>query len=81
MASSRIVAIADPVKPSTPDALKALVADGIKVIMLTGDNRTTANAVAEPRIADVEAEVLPDQERGDRKTAKADGSSRWPVTA
>src|SRR6266699_198645 len=41
-----LFAIADPVKPSTPDALKALAAEGIKVIMLTGDNRTTANAVA-----------------------------------
>ena len=41
-----LFAIADPVKASTPDALKALAAEGIKVIMLTGDNRTTANAVA-----------------------------------
>jgi Cu+-exporting ATPase len=57
-----IVAIADPVKASTPDALKALAAEGIKVIMLTGDNRTTANAVAKRLgISDVEAEVLPDQ--------------------
>src|SRR5712692_3921310 len=57
-----IFAIADPVKPSTPDALKALAAEGIKVIMLTGDNRTTANAVARKLgITDVEAEVLPDQ--------------------
>jgi Cu+-exporting ATPase len=57
-----LFAIADPVKASTPDALKALAADGIKVIMLTGDNRTTANAVARNLgIADVEAEVLPDQ--------------------
>jgi len=57
-----LFAIADPVKPSTPDALKALAAEGIKVIMLTGDNRTTANAVARSLgIADVEAEVLPDQ--------------------
>jgi Cu+-exporting ATPase len=57
-----LFAIADPVKPSTPDALKALAAEGIKVIMLTGDNRTTANAVARKlRISDVEAEVLPDQ--------------------
>ena len=49
-------------KASTPDALKALAAEGIKVIMLTGDNRTTAQAVARRLgIADVEAEVLPDQ--------------------
>ena len=57
-----LFAIADPVKASTPDALKALAAEGIKVIMLTGDNRTTADAVAKSLgIADVEAEVLPDQ--------------------
>src|SRR5450756_592121 len=57
-----LFAIADPVKASTPDALKALAAEGIKVIMLTGDNRTTANAVARSLgISDVEAEVLPDQ--------------------
>lgn len=57
-----LFAIADPVKASTPDALKALAAEGIKVIMLTGDNRTTASAVARKLgIVDVEAEVLPDQ--------------------
>ena len=57
-----LMAIADPVKGSTPDALKALAAEGIKVIMLTGDNATTAQAVARKLgIADVEAEVLPDQ--------------------
>lgn len=57
-----LFAIADPIKPSTPDALKALAADGIKVIMLTGDNGTTANAVAKRLgISEVEAEVLPDQ--------------------
>jgi Cu+-exporting ATPase len=57
-----LFAIADPIKPSTPDALKALAAEGIKVIMLTGDVRTTANAVAKKLgIAEVEAEVLPDQ--------------------
>ncbi|MBC9877664.1 heavy metal translocating P-type ATPase [Bradyrhizobium sp. INPA01-394B] len=57
-----LFAIADPIKPSTPDALRALAADGIKVIMLTGDNRTTANAVAKRLgISEVEAEVLPDQ--------------------
>jgi Cu+-exporting ATPase len=57
-----LFAIADPVKPSTPGALKALTAEGIKVIMLTGDNRITANAVARKLgIAEVEADVLPDQ--------------------
>ncbi|QDF41054.1 heavy metal translocating P-type ATPase [Bradyrhizobium symbiodeficiens] len=57
-----LFAIADPVKASTPEALKALASEGIKVIMLTGDNRTTAEAVARRLgIADVEAEVLPDQ--------------------
>jgi len=57
-----LFAIADPVKASTPDALKALAAEGIKVIMLTGDNRTTAKAVARRLgITEVEAEVLPDQ--------------------
>jgi P-type Cu+ transporter len=57
-----LFAIADPVKASTPAALKALAEEGVKVIMLTGDNRTTANAVARRLgIADVEAEVLPDQ--------------------
>ncbi len=57
-----VIAIADPVKETTPAALKALAADGIRVVMLTGDNRTTAQAVAKRLgIADVEAEVLPDQ--------------------
>ena len=57
-----LFAIADPVKATTPDALKALAAEGIKVIMLTGDNKTTANAVARSLgITEVEAEVLPDQ--------------------
>jgi Cu+-exporting ATPase len=57
-----LFAIADPVKATTAEALKALAAEGIKVIMLTGDNRTTADAVARKLgLADVEAEVLPDQ--------------------
>jgi len=57
-----IIAIADPVKQTTPDALKALAADNIRVVMLTGDNRTTAQAVARQLgISEVEAEVLPDQ--------------------
>jgi Cu+-exporting ATPase len=56
------IAIADPVKPSTPEALAALKAEGLRIVMLTGDNWTTARAIAKQLgIADVEAEVLPDQ--------------------
>jgi P-type Cu+ transporter len=57
-----VIAIADPVKATTPDALRALGHDGIHVVMLTGDNRTTAQAVAKRLgITDIAAEVLPDQ--------------------
>jgi Cu+-exporting ATPase len=56
------IAIADPIKPSTPAALQALAAQGVNVVMLTGDNRTTAQAIARRLgIAQVEAEVLPDR--------------------
>ena len=56
-----IFAIADPVKETTPEALAALRRDGIHVVMLTGDNRTTAEAVGRRLgIDEVEAEVLPD---------------------
>ncbi|MGE3160325.1 MAG: HAD-IC family P-type ATPase, partial [Xanthobacteraceae bacterium] len=56
-----VIAIADPVKATTPEALKALSEAGLHVVMLTGDNRTTAQAVARQLgIAEVEAEVLPD---------------------
>ena len=57
-----IIAIADPLKPSTPDALKTLRADGVRVVMLTGDNATTAAAVARRLgITEIEAGVLPAQ--------------------
>ena len=57
-----IIAIADPVKATTPEALAALAMQGVRVIMLTGDNETTARAVARRLgIADVEADVLPEQ--------------------
>jgi len=57
-----ILAIADPVKPTTPDALQALAGEGVRVVMLTGDNATTAAAVARRLgIAAVEADVLPEQ--------------------
>jgi Cu+-exporting ATPase len=56
------IGIADQVKQTTPAALKALAEAGIHVIMLTGDNRVTAEAIARRLgIDDVEADVLPDQ--------------------
>jgi len=57
-----IIAVADPIKESTLPALKALKAEGIRIVMLTGDNHTTALAVARQLgIRDVEAEVLPER--------------------
>jgi P-type Cu+ transporter len=57
-----VVAIADPVKATTPEALRALKDEGVRVVMLTGDNRTTAEAVAARLgLSEVEAEVLPDR--------------------
>lgn len=57
-----VIGIADPVKATTPKAIRDLQASGIRVIMLTGDNRMTAEAVAHSLgIQSVEAEVLPDQ--------------------
>jgi Cu+-exporting ATPase len=57
-----LLAVADPIKPTTPEAIRALHADGIRIVMLTGDNAATANAVARRLgIDEVVAEVLPDQ--------------------
>jgi len=59
-----ILAVADPVKETTKAALAALAADGLRVVMLTGDNRTTAEAVARRLgITEVEAEVLPEDKQ------------------
>jgi Cu+-exporting ATPase len=56
-----ILGVADPIKPSTPEALAALRADGLRIVMLTGDSRATAEAVAKRlAIDEVIAEVLPD---------------------
>ena len=69
-----VVAIADPVKESTPAAIKALHADGIAVVMLTGDNKTTAQAVAKKLGIDrVEAEVLPEQKAAIVKQLRDEG--------
>ena len=56
------IGVADPIRSTTPAALEALRKDGIRVVMMTGDNKLTAQAVAkELGIADVEAEVLPER--------------------
>lgn len=57
-----LIGVADPIKATTPDAIKDLHGEGVEVVMLTGDNLTTAKAVAAKLDIDrVEAEVLPDQ--------------------
>jgi Cu+-exporting ATPase len=61
---SGVIAVADPIKATTPDAVRALHAAGVRVVMLTGDNRKTAEAVARKLgIVEIEAEVLP-QDKG-----------------
>jgi P-type Cu+ transporter len=69
-----LLGVADPVKASTPDAIRALHDEGIQVIMLTGDNRTTAEAVARRLGIDrVEAEVLPEHKASVIKQLQAQG--------
>ncbi|GGI68914.1 copper-translocating P-type ATPase [Polymorphobacter multimanifer] len=69
-----VVAIADPVKESTPSALAALKAEGIRVIMVTGDNRVTAEAVARRLgLDEIEADVLPDAKNAVVARLKAEG--------
>jgi Cu+-exporting ATPase len=59
-----LLGVADPIKESTTEAIRLLREDGIKIVMVTGDSRTTAAAVARKLgIDDVEAEVLPDRKR------------------
>src|SRR5215208_1915978 len=72
--SAGIIAIEDPVKPTTPQALAALAVEGVRVIMLTGDNSTTARAVARRLgIADFEADVLPEQKSAVVERLRAEG--------
>ncbi len=57
-----LIAIADPIKATTPEALKLLRDAGLRIVMLTGDNRTTAEAVAKTLgISEIEADILPDR--------------------
>nr|WP_299016926.1 copper-translocating P-type ATPase [uncultured Caulobacter sp.] len=68
------LAIADPVKPTTKAAVVALRAQGVRIVMLTGDNRTTAEAVARGLgIDEVEADVLPAEKAAVVKKLRGDG--------
>ncbi|CAA0087345.1 Silver exporting P-type ATPase [Starkeya nomas] len=72
--AAAVIAIADPIKASTPQALADLAAEGIRVVMLTGDNRTTAEAVARRLgIAEVEAEVAPEDKAAVVEKLKREG--------
>jgi P-type Cu+ transporter len=86
-----VVGVADPVKATTREAIEALHRERVKVVMLTGDNRTTAEAVAKAVGIDaIEADVLPDQkaavvkrlqERGERVAMAGDGINDAPALA
>jgi Cu+-exporting ATPase len=69
-----LVGVADPIKETTPQAIEALHKEGIRIVMLTGDSRKTAEAVARKlRIDDVVAEVLPDEKVAAVKRFQAEG--------
>ena len=69
-----LLGVADPVKETTPEALRQLHAEGIRVVMMTGDNRTTAQAVAQHiGIDDILAEVLPQEKAARVKELQAEG--------
>jgi Cu+-exporting ATPase len=83
--------VADPIKPTTTEAIRSLHGEGIKVVMLTGDSRATADAVAHSTGIDrVEADVLPDQKaavvkrlqaQGERVAMAGDGINDAPALA
>jgi P-type Cu+ transporter len=86
-----LLGVADPIKKTTPEAIRRLHEEGLRIVMLTGDNRTTAAAVAEELgLDDVEAEVLPDrkaevvkalQQEGRRVAMAGDGINDAPALA
>ncbi len=72
--SAGMLGVADPIKDSTAEAIRQLKADGLRIVMLTGDNRITAEAVARKLgIDEVHAEVLPDQKNAVIKMLQAEG--------
>ncbi|MCC6847367.1 MAG: heavy metal translocating P-type ATPase [Deltaproteobacteria bacterium] len=69
-----LLGVTDPIKASTPEALRLLADDGVRIVMLTGDSRATAAAVAERLgIREVEAEVLPERKRAVIEGLMAEG--------
>jgi Cu+-exporting ATPase len=86
-----LIAVADPVRQTTPEAIKQLRREGLSLVMLTGDSRLTAEAVAkEIGITDVRAEVLPEDKRaviaeleraGHRVAMAGDGINDAPALA
>jgi Cu+-exporting ATPase len=86
-----IIAVADPIKPESKEAIKRLQGEGLKVVMLTGDNRHTAEAVArQVGISEIRAEVLPEdkkeqiaalQEQGEKVGMVGDGINDAPALA
>ncbi len=69
-----LIAVADPVKASTPAALESLRNDAIRIVMVTGDHRATAEAVARKLgITDIEAEVLPDHKNAIVRRLRSEG--------
>lgn len=86
-----LLAIADPIKETTPEAIKALHAQDIRIVMLTGDNRRTAEAVAKTLgIEEIEAEILPEdkskivkklQDEGKIVAMAGDGTNDAPALA
>jgi len=69
-----LIGVADPIKTTTPEALKMLHNDGVKIVLVTGDNRLTAEAVARKLgIDQVEAEVMPDRKAAVVKRLQSQG--------
>jgi P-type Cu+ transporter len=69
-----LISVSDPIKSSTPDAIQELKAAGLKIIMVTGDNATTARAVADKLGIEFEADVLPQKKAEVIKTHQQQGS-------
>ena len=86
-----VISVADPIKATTPEALKQLKAEGLRIVMLTGDSKATAEAIAKQLgIDELEAEVLPErksevvrqlQQQGRKVAMAGDGVNDAPALA